>query len=60
MKKFKCAKKYGIWYYIKMIPNAYNDLDGAIYELYNEKKEFVGTFGSLDSIKYYVETGIML
>ena len=56
----KCKKEYGIWYYKKIMPNAYNDLDAPIYELYNSEQKFVLTFGSYQDMKYYVETGKIL
>lgn len=57
MKKVKCKKQYGVWYYEKIMPNVYNDLDAPIYELYNEKKEFVVTCGCYYEMIYYIETG---
>ena len=59
MKKLRIKKEYGIWYYIKLNPTATNDLDGPIYELYNEDQQFVATFGTYSDMRYYIETGIM-
>ena len=57
LKKLRCKKEFGIWYYRKLIPSYYNDLDSPIYELYDEKQNLVMEFGCYDEMKYYLETG---
>lgn len=59
MKKLRCKKEFGIWYYEKTAADDYNDLDGAIYTLYNESGEYVNTFGCYGDMKLYAETGII-
>ena len=36
MKKLRCKKEFGVWYYKKIVPSCYDDLDAPIYELYDE------------------------
>lgn len=60
MKKLKCKKEFGVWYYEKISPNCYNDLDAPIYELYDENQKLVNEFGSYGDMKYYVETGELI
>ena len=57
MKQLKCKKQFGVWYYRKIMPNVYNDLDAPIYELFNKDQEFVATCGCYDEMKYFIETG---
>lgn len=57
MKKLRCKKELGTWYYKKIVPTVYNDLDAPIYELYNSDQEFEGSFGCYDEMKFYLETG---
>lgn len=60
MKKLKCKKKYGVWYYEIIKPEKYGTctLRFPIYVLQKEDKTDGGEFGSYDDMKYYVETGI--
>lgn len=60
MTKLRCKKEFGEWFYTKIVPDYYNDLDAPIYELYNNSKKFAGTFGCYSDMKYFVETGVML
>lgn len=63
MQKMKIAKKYGEWFYNKIFPDCYNDLDAPIYELYkmvDGKPEYEKTFGCYGDMKYYAQTGICL
>lgn len=60
MKKLRCKKNLGVWYYIKETPNNNNGLDAPIYELYNEQKEFINAFAYYSDMIYYLETGIIL
>ncbi len=60
LKKVRCKSIYGVWYYKIIKPTQYNDLDGAIYELYDTNKKIASTFGSYADMKYYIETGIIL
>lgn len=57
MKKVKCKKQYGVWYYKKIMPNVYDDLDNPIYELYDSNQKLVSNFGSRGDMLYYIETG---
>lgn len=57
MKQLKCKKQLGVWFYEKINPDEYNDLDAPIYELYDSNKKLVMVFGSYNDMKYYVETG---
>ena len=60
VKKLKCRKELGTWYYQKITPDAYSFLDATVYNLYDGIGDFVATFGSYGDMKYYVETGIIL
>jgi hypothetical protein len=60
MTKLRCKKEYGVFQYEKIVPSCYNDLDGTIYELYDENGNYINSFGSYGDMKYYVETGIIL
>jgi hypothetical protein len=53
MKKLKCKKEYGEWFYRKITDY---DLDAPIYELYDHNKVLVDNFGSYGDMKYYAET----
>ena len=55
MKKLRCKKQFGTWYYEKIMPDDYNDLDEPVWELYDENKKYVGTAGYYDELFYYVE-----
>lgn len=55
MKKLRCKKQFGTWYYEKIMPNDYNDLDGPIWELYDENKKFVGIAPFYSDMFYYAE-----
>lgn len=57
LKKVKCKKEFGTWFYIKLQGG---ELDAPIYELYKEDGQFENTFGSYSDMKYYIETGIVL
>ena len=60
MTKLRCKKEFGIWYYTKTLPNDQNELDGPLYELYDEAGAFVMTFGWYRAMKYFVETGVII
>ena len=62
MKKLKCKKQFGIWFYKIIKAERYGTcaIEFDTYELYNEKKEFVNTFGCYGDLKYFVEKGIVL
>lgn len=60
MKKLRCKKEFGIWYYKKVMPSMYDDLDGAIYSLFNDKFEYIGDFAYYNDMKHYIEFGEML
>lgn len=57
MKKLKCKKQYGVWFYKIINPTYDNNLRFPIYELQKEDKTDGGEFGSYNDMKYYVETG---
>ena len=57
MQKVRCKKEFGVWFYTKEMPNDWNELDGTIYTLYNEKQELVAEFGVYWHMKHYIETG---
>ena len=52
MKRLKCKKIYGEWFYRKVVND---DLDAPIYELYDDIKTFIEAFGSYGDMKYFVE-----
>jgi len=62
LKKLKCKKELGKWYYIKTEATISNDLDAPIWSLYRDEdgEDFVNDFGSYGDMKYYIETGIVL
>lgn len=60
MKRLKCKKWCGVYYYNKIEADDINGLDAPIYELYevyNGEKYFVDNFGSYGDMKYFVEHG---
>ena len=60
MKRLRCKKEFGVWYYKKVMPDIYNDFDAPVWELYNDKKEFVVLCGFYYEMLYYVEYGDVL
>jgi len=60
MKKLRCKKDLGIYYYEKIMNTSNNDLDAPIYELYNEKKEWINNFAYYDDMIYFIETGVII
>ena len=62
MKRLKCKKEFGVWYYEIEKPEKYGTciLDSPICHLYNENKQYENSFGNYGDMKYYVETGIIL
>ena len=61
-KRVKCKKQFGVWYYKIEKAERFGvaRLDGDLYHLYNEKKEYENTFGSYEDMKYYIEYGEIL
>lgn len=57
MKKVRCKKEYGIWYYKKIVPDCYNELDGTLYILCDSNGSEVAEFGTYWHMKHYIETG---
>ena len=57
MKRLRCKSYLGVWYYEKIMPDDYNDLDAPIYALYDQDKNFIGTAGSYVEMFYYVQYG---
>lgn len=62
MKKLKCKKQFGTWYYKIIKAEKYGTcaIEFDTYELYNSKQEFVNVFGSYGDLKYFIETEIIL
>lgn len=60
MKKVKCKKQFGVWYYETIKPSCWNDLDAPIYRLFDEKENYVNDFGSYGDMKIFIETGEMI
>lgn len=60
MNKVRCKKSLGTWYYKKLLPDAYGELDGTVYELYTSECVYVASFGLYRDMVYYIETGIIL
>lgn len=62
MKRLRCKKEYGEWYYVKVKGERYGScvVEFDTYELYNKDKEYVNTFGFYNDMKYYIETGIVI
>lgn len=60
MKKVKCKKEYGIYFYKRIGADELNGLDAAIYELYDAEQNYIEDFGSYGDMKYYIETGCYL
>ena len=59
VKKLRCKKEFGEWFYDKIEPNDLNCLDATIYMLHDKNGGTI-EFGSYGDMKYYVETGIIL
>lgn len=60
MKKVKCKKQYGKWFYEIIKPTFDNNLRFPIYILQKEDKTDGGEFGNYNDMKHYIETGINL
>lgn len=62
MKKLKCKKQFGNWFYKIIKAEKYGRCatEFDTYELYNDKQEFINVFGSYGDLKYFVETKIIL
>ena len=62
MKKLKCKKQFGNWFYKIIKAEKYGScvIDFNIYELYNDKQEIINVFSSYRDLKYFVETKIIL
>lgn len=58
MKQIKT--KNTIYYYKKIKPSIYNDLDANIYELYDSNMKFINEFGSYGDLRYFIKTGLYL
>lgn len=52
IKKLRVKKEFGTWYYEK---TRELDMEFDTYYLYNEKREYVGTFGIYNDMKYFIE-----
>ena len=59
MKKVRCKKELGAWYYIKL-GDEHGELDAPVFDLYDSNKNFVDEFGSYGDMKYYIENGTHL
>lgn len=60
LKRLRCKKSLGEWYYCVEYVTTKCDLDGNVYYLYNSNKEYVQCFAYYADMKYYLETGIVL
>lgn len=62
MKKLRCKKEYGTWFYEIEKPEKYGTsvLSFPIYILHKEDGTDGGEFGTYGDMKYYVETGKIL
>ncbi len=60
MKKLRCKKEMGTWFYEKINPSLDNELDAPIDILQKEDKTDGGEFGSYGDMKVFIETGINL
>lgn len=60
IKKLRCKKEYGAWFYTTTRPDIYNELDAPTYDLYDHEGYYIATFGCYNDMRYYVETGIIL
>ena len=58
MKKLRCRKELGTWYYRKIVDDF--ELDAPYYELYDANGEWVQDFGFYKDMHYYIETGIIV
>lgn len=56
MKRLRVKQENGIWYYKKVLPNAYNDYDEAVWVLYDSNKELHSEYGFYWEMKEWVET----
>lgn len=59
MKRLKCKKEFGVWFYEKIPANDLNGLDAPIYSLYDTGGNFENNFGSYGDMKLFVETGVI-
>lgn len=60
VKRLKCKKEFGVWYYSKITPAKNQELDAPIFELYNSNMVFQNTFGCFGDMKYFIETGVVI
>ena len=60
LKKLRCKKQFGVWYYRVIFPTWHNLLDAPIYELYNSEKKHVADFAYYGDMKIYIQTGTII
>lgn len=60
LKKLRCKKKFGTWFYRVIFPTWQNTLDAPIYELYDADKKHVADFAYYGDMKIYIETGTII
>ena len=60
LKKLRCKKQYGVWFYRVEFPTWQNSLDAPIYKLYNAEREHVADFAYYGDMKIYVATGVII
>lgn len=56
----KIIVKNRIFYYKKVMPNVYNDLDGVVYELFNCSKKHIFTFPYYSDLLYFINHGVLM
>lgn len=60
LKRLRVKKQYGVWYYKKITPAWWDDVDGVIWELYDADGKFINNFPFFADMKIYVEDGIII
>lgn len=60
LKKVRCKKIFGTWYYTLEKATLYNGLGCDVYTLYNEDEELENEFACYWHMKHYIETGEIL
>lgn len=64
MKQLRIKKEYGTWYYEKKwdaeVMNKYDEEGSWVYDLYDERGEFVTEFITYDSMRLYITEGVLI
>lgn len=56
MKRVNVDSHHGVWYYKKVMPNAYNDYDETVWVLYDVDKKLFSEYGYRWELLEWVET----